>query len=149
MKLSLCHKSPVLSFSIASFAKWKIHYFFFPTARLESNMKILIIWGFLIHILLLYLKTSVYAKWLLLKTKLLCVTTISGFLLQAAKSDLVSVNLEVHWKYLDKSKSLKIRFEKHKGHSPCHESSLVWDLQGKNGHGIWAILFVKNGQRDF
>lgn len=95
MKLSLCHKSLFLSFSIASFAKWKIYYFF-PTAGLESNMKTIIICGFLILILLLYLKTSAYTKWLLLKTKLLCVTTISGFLLQAEKSDPASVNLPMY-----------------------------------------------------
>lgn len=122
---------------------------FFPTAGLESNMKILIICGFLIHILLLYLKTSASTKWLLLKTKLLCVTTISGFLLQAGKSDSVSVNLEMYWKYLNKSKSLKLRFEKNKGHSPFHESSSVCDLQGKNGHGIWTILYVQKWSERF
>lgn len=59
-------------------------------------MKILILCGFLIHILLLYLKTSAYSKWLLLKTKLLCVTTIPGVLLQVGKSDPIFVNLQMY-----------------------------------------------------
>lgn len=69
---------------------------FVHTAGLESLSKHLFSVGFLIHILLLYLKTLVYTKWLLLKTKLLCVVTISVFLLLAGNSDPVTVNIQTY-----------------------------------------------------
>lgn len=53
---------------------------FVHTAGLENYGKTLISVGFLIHILLLHLKAFAYTKWLLLKTKLLRVMAISGFL---------------------------------------------------------------------